>query len=585
MYEREPDRLQPAGRQGLVSLGNRVTIVAATHGTGVNVNRRERSWLAWATLALLLASNVPYLIAWAATPADAHFTGLVFNPLDGHSYLAKMRQGFAGSWRFRLAFTPERSPGAHIFLFHLSLGHLARWTGLPLIAVYHGARILGSVAMLAGIYAMTSCLSEQRRERSTMFLLTSVGSGLGWLLLPFRIQAPDLWVPEAFPAYASMANAHFPLAIGLMVGIAGWGLRLMDLGADTERVTGTGWTDGLALTLGALLLGTIQPFGLVPTFGGLGIALLARALRQRSVPWKAGAWIVGAAALALPYLAYMQTAIRSDPVLASWNAQNVTSSPPLWEWALGYGLVAALAAWGSMAAVRRGSSQDFVVLGWTLVTLVGMYLPLPLQRRLSLGLGVPMGLLAGLGWWRGTRSLIRPRFRGLARGAVVALSALTPILLIAMASSTALGPGASDADSWLYLSDGEWAALEWLKINVKGQGEAEPVVLCAPQTGAFVPAWSGLPVVYGHPFETLNADQRRARVESYWIGTMSDAQETAFLVENRVAYVLVGPRERRLMTAAEDSGNLVGSLTKNSRLVFERDMVEVYELSDGESGP
>jgi hypothetical protein len=539
------------------------------------VKHKEQSWLIWAILALVLASSLPYLTAWAATPPGARFTGLVFNPIDGHSYLAKMRQGFEGSWRFHLAFTPEWSSGAHIFLFHLWLGHLARLVRLPLIVVYHGARIVGGVAMLTALYTLARSLSDQTRERRTMFLLAAVGSGLGWLLLLTGMQTADLWVPEAFPAYSLMANAHFPLAIGLMVGTVHLGLHTLALESGSESDRDAIWPWGVAMTLTAMTLGAIQPFGLVPAFGGLGVILVAQAAARRrkdgsSVPWRAGAWIVVAATAALPYPLYMQNAIQTDPILAAWNAQNVTASPPLWDWALSYGLILILAALGGSAAVQRGSNADLAVLGWTGVTFIGMYLPLPLQRRLSIGLGAPLGLLAGMGWWRRGRRWLSVHSRGLVQGIIIAFSALTPLLLIATATSAALGPQASKANAWLYLSDGEWAALEWLRDQ--GESQPKPVVLCAPQTGSFVPAWTGHRVVYGHPFETIHAERRAEKVEAYWSGEMSPSEQEAFIVRNRVQYILVGPRERAITPREWDSVEL-------GKLVFETDDTFIYAVN------
>ncbi len=532
------------------------------------MNRREITWLAWTGLALMVLATLPYLVAWAATPDGAHFTGLVFNPQDGHSYLAKMRQGYQGAWRFQLPYTPERSPGAYLFLFHLWLGHFARWTRLPLIGVYHGARILGGIAMLAGIYTLAAHLNPHRQGRATMFLLTSLGSGFGWLAGAAGLQTADLWVPEAFPSYSLMANAHFPLAIALMTGIAVCGLRITHLTAQAADHRVATWPWGFGLLLAALLLGAIQPFGLVPVFGALGVMLAARALRHRREPgnpppWRAGAWIIAAGAVALAYPVYMQIAIRSDPVLAAWNAENITPSPPAWDWALSYGLLLVLALLGAAAALRRGSDGDLLLLGWVLVTVVGMVLPLPLQRRLSLGLGVAIGLLAGMGWWHSIRPRVPAGGRGFWRGIAIAFSALTTLFLIVLVSF-----GALSGEPWFYLSAGEWKALAWLRDQTSPGG----VVLCAPQTGTFVPAWAGQPVVYGHPFETLDAERRRTQVEAYWRAEMSAAEQQAFLHENRVTYALVGPRERAL-------GRGAAIATRAGTLVFETDGAKVYELS------
>jgi hypothetical protein len=527
------------------------------------MDRRDWRWLAWTGLTLILVSNLPYLLAWAATPDGATFTGLIFNPQDGNSYVAKMRQGLEGSWRFHLPYTPERHDGAAIYLLYLFLGHVAHWTGLPLVGIYHGARILGGMAMLAATYALASHLSDNRQERGTMFLLTSLGSGLGWLVGAAGVETADLWVPEAFPSYSLMANAHFPLAIGLMGTIAVFGLRIIEIGTGTKNQSNRAWPYGLGLMLAGTVLGAIQPFGLVPAFGGLGITLVVRALRNRSLPWRAAAWIVGAAVLALPYPVYMQVAIRSDPILATWSARNLTPSPPLWDWALSYGVVLVLALLGCRTALRRGSDADCLLLGWALVTFVGMYLPLPLQRRLSLGLGVPIGLLAGLGWWRTIRGCLQARRRRLMQGLVVAFSGLTPVFLIAVTSFSSLS-----GEPWFYLSAGERAAFAWLRDD----GRPDGVVLCAPQTGTFVPAWAGQPVVYGHPFETVDAELRRASVVAYWSGEMSATEQETFLQENRVGYVMVGPRERPLATRERSSTGL-------GDLVLESEGVRIYAVN------
>jgi hypothetical protein len=138
---------------------------------------------------------------------------------------------------------------------------------------------------------------------------------------------------------------------------------------------------------------------------------------------------------------------------------------------------------------------------------------------------------------------------------------MTPIFLVLIVLFGALA-----GEPWFYLSDGEWAALEWLRV----EGDPDAVVLCAPQMGSFVPAWAGQPVVYGHPFETVNAEQRREQVEAYWAGEMSATEEESFLRENGVGYVLVGPRELEI----RDWG--LGS--RDWDLAFEAEGVSAYRI-------
>jgi uncharacterized membrane protein len=72
------------------------------------------------------------------------------------------------------------------------------------------------------------------------------------------------------------------------------------------------------------------------------------------------------------------------------------------------------------------------------------------------------------------------------------------------------------------------------------------VVLASPETGLFIPAWAGRRVVYGHPFETVNAERTKARVEAFFASGTSRAERDAMLTDWNAAFVFVGPRERAL---------------------------------------
>jgi hypothetical protein len=536
------------------------------------VNRKEWRWAVLVTLTLVIISSLPYLVAWAVTPEGAHFTGLLVNPLDGHSYIAKMRQGLDGAWRFRLAFTPEPQRGAYLFLFHIALGHVARWTGLPLIAVYHGARVLAGVALLLVAYRFIASWTENLGQRRLALLLLGISSGLGWLAAPFGYVSSDLWVPEAFVFYSILDTLHFPLAIALMLVILLQLARPAPPPLPPYRGGGRGeggpggWRQALTAAVASLGLGIVQPFGVLPVYATLAVWLGLRWLRDRRVSWRAIGWTAAAGLVALAYPLYGVLAIRTDPVLAGWNAQNQTPSPPVWDWLLSFGLVAVLAVPGIIAAVRRRSDGGLLLLAWVIAAGAGLYVPLALQRRLALGLQVPLVLLATMGWWEVIRPRLRTRLRGPATAALLGFSALTNLFLVSMLILAALG-----GEPRFYLSGGEWQALEWLRK----EASHDQVVLCAPQTGIFLPAWAGQRVVYGHPFETVNAGHREAQVEAYWAGKMNAAEQEAFLWENRVGYVLVGPRELEIGDRRSEIAGRAGEP------VFEAGDVRIYRL-DGQ---
>jgi uncharacterized membrane protein len=120
------------------------------------------------------------------------------------------------------------------------------------------------------------------------------------------------------------------------------------------------------------------------------------------------------------------------------------------------------------------------------------------------------------------------------RRALIGVTLLTSLFI-----ELALFGGAAARDPRIYLTTNEAAALTWLQANASH----DAVVLASPQTGGFVPAFAGQRVVYGHPFETVNAKAREAQVESFYAGTVDRAQ---LLNDYAVSYIIVGPREREL---------------------------------------
>jgi hypothetical protein len=244
--------------------------------------------------------------------------------------------------------------------------------------------------------------------------------------------------------------------------------------------------------------------------------------RKKRIPWPilAPGAILGLCGL--PFVINGYLASTQNPVLAAWSAQNQTPSPPLWDYALGYGLVLLLAIVGISVAARRRSERDVFLLTWAIVNVALLYLPFSLQRRLALGLIVPLGLLAAIGW----RAL---SVRRVSSGVVVAVSSVTHVFLVGMSIAMALAR--HDA---LYISGGECSALVWLRDHVS----PEALVAAAPQTGLYIPAWSGQRVYYGHRFETPSADLRREQVQAFFAGggELVPAPD----------YVFYGPNERDL---------------------------------------
>jgi len=123
-------------------------------------------------LALAVVTGIPYLYAYAVQPHDQVFMGFFYLGDDANTYLAKMRQGWEGAWSWDNRYTTESSPTAYLFLFWIALGHLAALFHLPLIVVFHLARVAAAFALMAAVWAFVNHFIADRSTQSSPCLIS-----------------------------------------------------------------------------------------------------------------------------------------------------------------------------------------------------------------------------------------------------------------------------------------------------------------------------------------------------------------------------------------------------------------------------
>ncbi len=72
------------------------------------------------------------------------------------------------------------------------------------------------------------------------------------------------------------------------------------------------------------------------------------------------------------------------------------------------------------------------------------------------------------------------------------------------------------------------------------------IILAAPTTGNRIPAFAPLRVLYGHPFETPDADAQKRKVEELFNTGESATSGVQTLIESGIEYVFYGPREEEI---------------------------------------
>ena len=50
-------------------------------------------------------------------------------------------------------------------------------------------------------------------------------------------------------------------------------------------------------------------------------------------------------------------------------------------------------------------------------------------------------------------------------------------------------------------------------------------------------------MVYGHPFESLNAEQNKLLVEDFLSGKMDESRQSRFIEDNEIDYYFINPDE------------------------------------------
>jgi len=519
-------------------------------------------------LIVLLLISVPFVFAYYYPGEGYTFGGFFINPLDGNTYLAKMYQGWQGAWKITLPYTAEPGEGAYLFLYYLFLGHVSRLLNLPIPSTFHAARIINAILLLLALNRFYSTIFIQRRTAYLAFILATLGSGIGWIASLVGYLSVDMWVAEGYPFLASFTSAHFPLAIAIMVFL---------LTPRTTLLFNLRPLSILAYSALGFILATISPFSLIlVAIISAGQAIWewlpvkfswfpANKVDENSItpdshPLRNLQWVAWTVIGGFPVVAYQLWISRVHPVLSIWNQQNLTPTPPAWDLIIALSPTLLLAGVGSWFSVKRRNPADRLLLTWAGTSLVLMYIPTSLQLRFMIGLFVP---LAGLAAW-GIECLAgasQRKYRNLVAALFIfSLPTILFLLLVAFTSVKLHHP-------LMYLTQGEAKALSWIKSNTP----QDTLILAAPETGLYIPAHTGRRVIYGHPFETVQADKEREMVTQVFQSGWSDGDTRAFLNNRGVDYIFYGPRERSLGT---------NDYIHGLKVVYRGDGVTIYAVED-----
>jgi hypothetical protein len=505
---------------------------------------------------VLLLTSLPYAFAHLTAPPDRYFTGFILNTSDHAQYLAWYR-GFQTSFLIPNTLTPESNRPVFFNLLWYALGRLGLYTGWSYIVIYQLFRWVAGAFFLGMVYFFSALFFPDVRWRRTAFLITTLGSGLGWVWvvikymlalgeLPFPM---DVYVAEGNSFLCVMAYPHFAEAAGLILAVLG----LLLIGERRGQLR-----YAVLAGLVAHFLGWQHGYDLLIVWGVPSIYAGVRWLVDRRWPayWFRAVLITGL--LSWPPVLYSVLLTRLSPIWKQVLAQFPNAgafTPNLLHLPILMGLPLVLAALTLLllllarntSAPSQSPTQSLVdnylfVGVWFVTGLALAYVPTDFQIHMLNSWQVPIGLLATVGLFRYVRPTLEQR-RGTGRVAPLVVPVFVVLILL------------SNLYLWLwrfvdlnrydypyYLYRDEVAAMEWLANH----SPPDAIVLSSYDTGRYIPSLSGRRAFLAHWAQTLSFYDKRTRVERFFEVGVDDAERLETLQTFGVDYVLYGPAEQTL---------------------------------------
>ena len=502
---------------------------------------------------VLVVTSVPYAFAVLTTPADKRFIGFILNASDHAQYLAWYK-GFQTAFLIPNTLTPEPNPPVFFNLLWFALGRLGRYTGLSHAIVYQIFRWASGAFFMGMVYAISALFFPKVRQRRTAFLITTLGSGLGWIWVVLKYTLAhgtllfplDVYIAEGNSFLCVMAYPHFAEAAGLILAVIG----LLLVG---ERRGQLRYAVFAGLT--AHFLGWQHGYDLLIVWGVPSVYAGVRWLVDRQWPdyWFKAMLITGL--LSWPPALHAVLLTRLNPiweeVLAQFpNAGAFTPSPLHMIIAMGLPLILAILTL-FLLVLKRGSGQShelstvhsllfigvWFVVGWALT-----YIPTDYQIHMINSWQVPIGLLATIGIYR----YITPRLAEWKITRRPQVIAVLVFLVLNLPTNAYLWTWRllelNDHDYPYFLHEDEFAGLEWLEANTS----PEAIVLSSYDVGRYVPGISGRRAFLAHWAQTVHFYDKRDRVASFFDPHTDDEERLETLQTFGVDYVFFGPAERAL---------------------------------------
>jgi hypothetical protein len=485
----------------------------------------EWRWALALAAVVAVVTTVPYLIAWIRTPPGHVWIGTTHNGTDTSVHWSWIVQARDGSFFLSNLFATEPQSGRFVHLWAWAIGAFSALLHVPYVAVYQASRVVFTFTSVALVYRLAARVTDDVRCRRWATATAVVGGGLGWLVglagAPFA--TADLVQPEIVTFLALYSSGLFAFSITLFLLVLTGLVEAERTGRDRDAVIA-----GVA----AFLLINVHTYDVVPLAAAWAAYLIVLAIRSGSLPRRGLRASAIAAAIAAPAALWMLAYVLADPVFRLRAAVETPALSP-GHYLLGFGLLLPLAALGAQHESAKRPMVAFLIT-WAAVQLALAYMPTSMQRKLLMGVHVPIALLAGLGLARVGAS----RWGWAAAAALLVVASLGNVYFVARDLDVLAQRGGDLSNFRTYVPRD---VVEGLAMAARTPRDA--VIATSPEYSPHVAMKTGRKTVPGHWAETPRYEEKRAFVNGLLEGRMSLAE---FATATGATHLLVGARVIRL---------------------------------------
>lgn len=341
-----------------------------------------------------LLAFLPIIVGYLTQTEDLIFTGRTLSIHTFYFYQSWLLQAAEGNFMFTEYRTSENVPSLFISIPFIVLGQLIRITGADLMTAYFIAYIVSSIALMLAIYIFICRIFHKEFERNYTFAFTMLAGGFGvffWILsrmgeLPYylsestnfasRVFPIDIFLTDAFPLLTMHAYLLHTISMAMIV----FALYLFLEGWMKNNIKMV-----MASSILSAIIGFSHIYDIIIVMGVITLFTLLKGKRRLYLFY-----------IILPLITLLiniQIFVFHD-VFSEITNNFIALTPNPYSIVLGLGIPGILAF--LLIAKKRIFNDDrlFFTFIWFMTYLMLFYLPVPFQIRMSMGLMIPVSILA-----------------------------------------------------------------------------------------------------------------------------------------------------------------------------------------------